>query len=59
MPYKCTFRCTSYNPSCDACDSSTTSDNPYLKDEDDILFKAAKRGQNKQEYLEDEDEDND
>ncbi len=58
MPYKCAFGCTSYNALCDACDSETTSDNPYdSPGKDKQLHKAALRGMTFEEYLEAEDDD--
>lgn len=56
MPYKCAFGCTSYNPNCDACDSETTSDNPYdYEKESNEKHKAALRGMTRQEWLDSED----
>lgn len=56
MPYKCSFGCTSYNPSCDACDSATEG-NGYDENESHLKHKAALRGQTKEEYLASEEND--
>ena len=58
MSYKCAYGCSSYNPSCDAWDSETTSDNPYTyKAEEKILLKAALKGMTKKEYLDQEEDE--
>lgn len=56
MPYNCGWGCTSYNPFCDACDSATTTDNPYHPEESEQLHKAALKGMTLQEWHNSEDE---
>ena len=51
MPYKCAWGHTSYDPNCDACDSATTSDNPYEYEKESMeKHKAALRGMTRQEW---------
>jgi len=55
MPYNCAFGHTSYDPSCDACDSEvsdqTTGWAESSEDTED-RFRGALRGQSMQEYRE-------
>lgn len=45
MSYKCAFGCTCFNPSCDACESSSSTSNPYAtQEEKDDRHKAASQG---------------
>jgi|AACY02.14.fsa_nt_gi hypothetical protein len=58
MSYKCCFGCTTYNPSCDGCDTATSSTNPYeFPSKDSDRRKAGIVGKTLDEWYEQESSD--
>jgi len=58
MSYLCAFGCTSYNPSCDACDDEVSDQTwGWAEPEEttDNRFQAALNGQSLREFLDDDD----